>query len=310
MGQDPRYPQLRAFLDGDFRHDLKNLSSYCWEWQMLGDRETNAAGEFIARISQYLYDRGYFKIEELPKLSMILTANDEQERYRWVQRLMARRMGVPDGDPVPDSLAFLANGAAAEHSFTNYFAHTDLYRQKLAEWETNAATNSIPPGPDKVVGDTIEQMVAIDFNLFGDGSDHLKVKLKLPSAPFYSNGKWDETNGVEVWDSDLRARGDTNHLPFSCYATWAVVNETFQTNHFGRVAVEADDLAQYCLWRCNQDTRRGEEWDAFVAGLQSGSNLTAQIEAFRFTNETEADSMNHSVLSSVIPRELLKGALK
>jgi len=310
MGQDPRYPQLRAFLDGDFRHDLKNLSSYCWEWQMLGDRETNAAGEFIARISQYLYDRGYFKIEELPKLSMILTANDEQERYRWVQRLMARRMGVPDGDPVPDSLAFLANGAAAEHSFTNYFAHTDLYRQKLAELETNAATNSIPPGPDKVVGDTIEQMVAIDFNLFGDGSDHLKVKLKLPSAPFYSNGKWDETNGVEVWDSDLRARGDTNHLPFSCYATWAVVNAAFQTNHFGRVAVEADDLAQYCLWRCNQDTRRGEEWDAFVAGLQSGSNLTAQIEAFRFTNETEADSMNHSVLSSVIPRELLKGALK
>ena len=44
---------------------------------------------------------------------------------RRIQRLVARKMGVPDAEPVPAALAFLADEATMEKSFTNYAAGTD-----------------------------------------------------------------------------------------------------------------------------------------------------------------------------------------
>jgi hypothetical protein len=311
LGQDPRYSQLHAFLDENFRHDLKNVSQYLWEGQVVSDRETNTAGEFIARVGQYLYERGYFKLEEIPKLEVIMNhGGDEVATDRWLQRLVARKMGVPDADPVPASLNFLATEASIEESFTNYFAHSDLYQEKLAGWKADADSADTPPNPDQAANDLFQGLIAYDLNIFGDTADHLTVKLALPSAPIYSNGHWDETNGREVWNSDIYSRTNINHLPFSCFATWADADDGFQTNHFGKVVIIGDDLVQYNLWRCGQDAKRAAEWDAFVSNLKPTDDLWSKVNTFRFAGETEEQATNNSVLSSALPRELLAGALR
>jgi len=306
LGRQPGYGQLHKFLDAHFRQDLKNASSYCWEGQLINERQTNAAEEFAVRFGEYLYERGYFKLSEVPDLAVILASSDSQAGQLWIQRLVARKMGVPDDAAIPACLDFLADEAATEKSFTNYFVHTQFYRAKVKEWknERKSKPAAKPPDPESVSADLFGQLVGLDFNLFGDTPDHLTVKLSLPAGPLHSNGQWNQADKQVVWQSDLQARTDTNHLPFACYANWVQPDEAFQKAHLGKVALHGDDLVQYCLWRRSVDERRGAEWDAFVAGLNPAGDLVARVRAFRFAGEDTTG------VSSSYPRGLLENALK
>jgi hypothetical protein len=119
LGHEPGYPQLHQFLDVDFRRDLKNGGAYWWEGLFVNSRETNVNEEFAVRFGQYLFERGYFKLSEIPRLEDDLAENDFAPVFRWNQRLVARKMGVPDSEPIPASLAFLADGPAMSASLTN-----------------------------------------------------------------------------------------------------------------------------------------------------------------------------------------------
>jgi hypothetical protein len=79
------------------------------------------------------------------------------------------------------------------------------------------------------------------------------------------------------------------------------------------VVLIGDDLMEYCLWRSSQDSQRGGEWDAFLAGLKPGTGLIERLEAFRFSGETDQVMINgqQNIPSlSAYPRELLKSALR
>jgi len=52
----------------DLRRDLKNLGAYCWEGQFASGYKTNADEELTVRYGQYLLERGYFTIGEIPGL--------------------------------------------------------------------------------------------------------------------------------------------------------------------------------------------------------------------------------------------------
>jgi len=82
----------------------------------------------------------------------------------------------------------------------------------------------------------------------------------------------------------------------------------------GKVVLTGDELTQYCLWRSSQDKQRGDEWDAFLADLQPGSELVKKLDAFRFPDEPDqagTNSQQPKIPSpSVYPRELLKAALR
>jgi hypothetical protein len=309
LGRQPGYGQLHEFLDSHFRQDLKNASSYCWEGLLIDERQTNAAEEFAVRFGQYLYERDYFKLGEIPNLDVMFTSGDSKAENLWVQRLVARKMGVPDSAAIPAWLDFLADDAATEKSFTNYFAHTELYRAKVKEWkkEKKSKPEAKQPDPDSVSGDLWAQLVGIDFNLFDATPDHLTVKLSLPSEPLHCNGQWNEADKQVVWKSDIQARTNSMHLPFSCYANWAQAGEEFQKGHLGKVAFDGEDLVQYCLWRCSLDGQRGAQWDAFLAGLKPDEHLVARVRAFRFTGE---DLTATNGVSSAYPRGLFENALK
>ena len=309
LGREPGYDKLNQFLNVDFRRDLKNFSAYWWEGRLVSGYKTNANEEFVVRFGQYLVEHGYFKIGEIPGLFKDVSANDEQALLARIQRLVARKMGVPDTDPVPASLAFLASETLLDKSFDKYLADTDLYRAKLKEWKQarKVKPDAPKPDPEAVVSDLARNL--IEFDLFGH-PDHLTVRLSLPASPVHTNGRWDEALKQVVWESDIEGRTNASHFPFSCYASWAQADQEYQKTHFGRVVLTGDELTQYCLWRNGQNQQDGGTWDTFVAGLQPGDGLAARIDAFRFLGEPDQAGTNKIPSATGFPRELLKTALQ
>jgi hypothetical protein len=311
LRREPGYDKLHQFLDVDFRRDLKNLSSYWWEGELVNSYKTNASEEFTVRFAQYLFERGYLTISEIPGL--IKDANHVPALLPRLQRFVARKMGVPDTEPVPASLAFLGDARQIEKSFTNHLADTEAYRAKLKHWADDKKLNpdAKQPEPSDLVGDAIKDLV--DFELFGGQPDHLTVRLSLPSPPIHSNGRWDAAFNQVVWETDIMDRTNATRMPVSCYANWTQEDEQFQKAHLGKVAMTGDDLTEYCLWRSGQDAQQGEEWDAFLASLQPGTGLAEKIETFRFSGEVDSVVGNGQQIipsSSAYPRDLLKRALK
>jgi hypothetical protein len=309
FGREPGYDKLHKFLDVDFRRDLKNFSSYWWEWQLASDYKTNATEEFAVRFGQYLFERRYFTIGEMTGLFRDLSSDDSQAILLRVQRLLASKMGVPDTAPLPQSLVLLGDETRMEKSFDKYLSGTDLYRAKLKQWEKDKKLkpDTKKPEPSEVVDD-----VAGNIFEFNGQDDHLVVHLSLPLPPMHSNGQWDNALKQVVWETHIEGRTNATHLPFSCYASWAQADDEYQKMHFGKVALTGDELTEYCLWRSSLDMQRGGEWDAFLSSLQPGADLIEKLDSFEFSSESDhggTNSQNIIPTMADYPRELLKTAI-
>ncbi|HEV2438079.1 MAG TPA: hypothetical protein VG077_18955 [Verrucomicrobiae bacterium] len=312
LGREPGYDKLRQFLGVDFRRDLKNLGAYVWEGELTGSYSTNASEEFMVRFGQYLVEHGYLTMEDVPAIFREVYGDDPPALWHRIQRLVAHKMGVPDTEPVPVSLAFLANETTMEKSFDKYLAGTDLYRAKLKQWaeDKKQKPDLKQPEPSEVLNEPIGNL--LEFDLFGQ-PDHLTVQLSLPGPPLHSNGRWDKAHKHVIWESDIEGRTNATHFPFFCYASWAQADGRFQKKHFGRMILTGDRLTRYCLWRGSQDSRDGDAWDAFLAGLKPGRGLAERIGAFRFSGEpaqTGTNAQEKVASPSAYARELLQAALK
>ena len=280
FGRERGYPKLRQFLDDDFRRDLKNAGLYFWVGQISALSNTNAQEEFSARLGQYLHERGYVKLSDVPEISRIATSdgtNAAVPLLHLIQRLAMEKMGQPASDPPPKSLAVLADPAALEQSWTQYLAGTDLYRDKIKEWEmkTNTDPGLKKPAPDELAGDLLDNLLT-PFKLFAGRADHLTVKLALSHPPNHTNGRWQD--GQVIWEATL---DETRPLPVLCYASWSDPQVEFQTSHFGQVILDGDELTEYCLWRNTLNAKQAGEWETILAGLHTGQKFRDQLETFR-----------------------------
>ncbi len=311
LGRQPGFYKLRQFLDVDFRRDLKNLIEFGWERQLVAGYNTNATEEWGVRVGQYLYEHGYFTLEEIPGLFSESWDNQQRLRLR-IQRLVARKMGISETQPVPALLSILTNETHLAKSFDKYFSSTAIYRAKLKQWEKEKKTRPDlkKPEPDEVATKAIAYVLVYFIEPEGD---NLTVRLSLPTPPIHSNGRWDEKLKQVIWETPIEVR-TTNafHRPFSCYASWAQVNEVFQKEHLGKVALTGDELTKYCLWRSSLEPKFGDEWDAFLASLKPGADLVEKIDVFQFSGESNQAGTNQPpVISSLSTdlRSLLKKAL-
>jgi hypothetical protein len=274
FGRDRGWKNLHRFLDEDVRHDLKNAGLYYQVGATVTLFATNAPDEFFVRFGQYLRERGYFRLADVPQLY----ASDGASALALMQRLTADKMGVPTNGPMPKSFAVFAKINALEKSWTNYLARTDLYRAKLKDWEKKrkAKPDIKKPEPSEAATDLLEELLE-PLNLFGGGeNDHLVVKLALDRAPDRSNGRW--RDGQVVWEANLDAN---RALPVLCYASWSRPAAGFQESHFGKVVLEGDGLTDYCLWFHGLTAQQAGDWEKILAGLSSGEALKEQLEAFK-----------------------------
>ena len=288
FGREHGYKKLRRFLDEDFRRDLKNAGLYFWTGQISDLYDTNATAEFAIRIGQYLHERGYLQLSDIPELYAAVENSNGSAILKLVQQFMAEKMGIPPAGPMPKSFAVLDNPAALEKSWTNYLARTDLYRAEFKAWEKRKKTypKLEPPKPTDVFGDLYNNLLG-PLYISGSEGDYLTVKLALKHAPNYSNGKWQD--GQVVWSNDL----DPNRpLPVLCYASWSDPDAEFQKQHFGKVVLDGDELTEYCLWQSDLDEKQASEWESFLADLQPEEKIREKLETFRFTTESVPAATN------------------
>ena len=291
FGRERGYKKLRKFLDEDFRRDVRNAGLYFWAGELSALSNTNAPEEFTARFAQYLHERGYVELSDVPALLPAFNGDSTNSAFpvlRLVRRLVAEKLGLAASDPPPKSLAVLADPDALERSWTNYLAQTDLYRAKVKEWDKKKQTEPglKTPGPGELPGDLFEDLLE-PFKLFGGEADQLTVRLALDHAPNHTNGKWQV--GQVVWEAGL---DENRPLPALCYAIWSSPAVQFQQAHFGQVILKGDELTDYCLWQKSLDEKQAGEWKKILAGLQPGQGLKEKLEAFKqkVAKEPEASS--------------------
>lgn len=322
LGSQPHYDDLRRFLDTDFRRDFKNLALYWWLGNIAAnDRTDDGDTEYVVRVTQYLLEHGYLQLGDLPAVEHSIYENDSDRVYRLIQRLVARKLGVPDSQPLPPALKFLGSADAMDASWEKYLSTTPEYRHLLFEWRKqrafatwlnpgylahNAAgifshslTNAPgPPRPEptEAIKKTVDDFTQLDYQPVGD---KVTVNLALPVPPLHTNGKWNAADGRVQWTHDIEQGNAHAPLPAFFYAAWSQPDESFQTAHFGSVRLSGDDLFHYCLWRAGLNLRQAAECDAFLAGLQPGTNLTAKIDAFYFSDEAPQAPTNAPVSNAL-----------
>jgi hypothetical protein len=299
LGKDAHWEALHEFLDVDFRRDLKHLSELAHQYDLMSSNREREGTAIVVRVLQYLKERGYFTMAEVPRITRTLNEESGQRAMGLVQRQVAKRMGVSADAPIPDSLAFLSSTAKAGASLEAYVQTLDEFKEQVADWKQKTADGLIieEPDPEGYVGDLIVEAcgLQIDFLFL---SDHLAVELKTPAEPFETNGQWHADLNKTSWSEVLASDG---HSWLFCYAFWSEPEEDFQKEHFGRVVLTGEDLSQYVIWRNGLTQEEARLWDDFVSGLAPGEELQERIRSFQFPDAPNlADT----------PRGLLLDALK
>jgi hypothetical protein len=285
LGDGPDFEKIRSFLDEGLRRDLKNLASYAWTAQALAEHQMDVEEEFSVRFSQYLVERDYLTFRELPGAVRAFTDKDPQRLADLIQRLVARKMGVANGRPLPPSLAFLGDPDRLLASLRDHLRTTELYQQRLDAWQQRQSgqedSEAAPPDPMEVLPDLFLGGV-LEFSLAP--ADSLEVKLHADLSPFATNGDWDPETAAVTWSGSLAPHGA---LPMVCFAVWSCPNQEAQMSHFGKVVLRDRKLAEYVVWYRGLSANEARQWDRFVDGCKPGAELRAALESFRFTTDPE-----------------------
>ncbi len=309
LGEEPNFETLRRFCDERLRRDIKNMYAYLHLGEIAsGERMEEHRSEFWARTYHYFAKRGYFDQIELSEIIRAVNYSNDRADYgrlmSIVQRFVAAGMGYEDADVLPESLGFLANARTAETSFEKYIQTTDLYKDA---WDKEKAKdddpNAEPPEAWEVV---FKETGILDFSSLGLFADEYtyEVSLNCGSKPISSNGKWDEQTKTLTW-SATTPEGSSGWNTFF-YAAWSTPNKQFQTEHFGKLVLKGENLAEYCLWREGLSQEDAEEWDSFLLTLHPGTELAKKLASFRFS----ADPPEASGLAQTPQRLIDEGIRK
>jgi len=306
LDKQPGFEKLRKFMDTDFRRDLKNLTIYLWSTGSgLVTSEDNIR-DIRARVVLYLIEHDYIHYEHVIEFARLLTDSAISEKDKaegitlTVRRLLARKMGIDEADK---QLAFVSDPNEVAESFERFVKTSDIcrnaaerWREQSASWptdkgqEVNAAESqpaSAPVEPDPmevlkcaggVLGQSLYAAVFPQISLFMHPPDGVNLTLKLPAGPLVTNGNWDGNSSRLTW---LFASKD-KPLSHICYAAWASSDAAFQKAHFGRVVLDGQELAVYCLWHKGLTANERRRWDGLLKAVRPG---TAEEQLSRYCAE-------------------------
>jgi predicted amidohydrolase len=304
MDKAPDLARVEAFLDESLRQDLRNVAVYAWIHPVIEAQTDVDASEIEHRLWQYLQERDYWRPADLPHWTIAVTTLDElpQRLTQAVQRSLARKIGVPDDQPIPQDLAFLADADYVRQSLEAFLQQTGEYREVYEDWRRehpDAPESEAPKAVDSVVSAIVGPLV-LGKPQPGGAAD-LEVWLNSGAEPHETNGRWDAALGRVTWEHRL----DASPLPAFSYAIWSDPDVETQQARFGRTVLTGQGLAEYVLWYESLDAEQAKVWDQFIDQCLPGPQLRTRIEAFRFPDE-QADS---TPLSD-IPRTLLLNVLE
>jgi hypothetical protein len=293
IGREPGFEDLKTYLDGQLRNDVKNLSIYYYVWGSRPDLVDDPKWDTVMFVQWLLYaaERGLVT----PRGTMLTALDGDLLEGNFgliLQRLVAARMGVPGDEPVPAALDFLT-AEKIEGSFSRYAVGKKAYKRALKKWAGERKSDPKLPKPDP--GDVLyeDECGGKSFVLFGlnDSRSHLRLSLAAPVEPWNTNGLWDQGVGVVRWDEWVPSK-ESGKWPSVATAMWSEPDEAFQKAHLGRTALEGEELHKYCLWHHDLTADERHEWDSFLASLSPGDGLTERLAAFGFSTGPHEISEN------------------
>ncbi len=290
LGEREGWPALRGFLQTEFRHDVRNVALHAVLPNVQAQQSQNAEADpfHLARAAQYLVERGYVGLDEIPAVvQLVLRAEEgavDEARAglgEFLLTVLSRKLGT---EVASDAVATLANLVATgdlRASFAEYLKTTPAWQQSLHEWEElkKKEPNAGAPDPFGPLEDDCEMLVSV---LCSENEGKLTVRLSCPVAPDFTNGVWQDKENVVVWSDALHGE---QRLPTFCYAVWSEPDRKGQARHFGRVVLQGKALAAYVMWYAGLDPARAREWDELVAGLTPGTAVEEYVGSFLFSDE-------------------------
>jgi hypothetical protein len=277
------FTKIEPFLDTTLRQDLKDLYIYSylaanaphptWLGPKDDDEPIDDHGRMTldmgVRMGQLLLRKDYLTAETIPLWGRLFAENMEfgtdsgQELFAGI---LERKAGVVNAREVTAALI-----DAIESS--------DITGNETTEEET-VASDPIDGNDEEPIGGNYEDGVSAIFQeifgdifLLSDPSDTLNATLATPVRPLFTNGFWDDDEGVLRWERPIpKEVGDaTSILPAVCYAAWVEPTDTFQKDHFGKVILTDGDLYLYCLWKAGLTEDEQAQWDTAIDQCTPGS---------------------------------------
>ncbi len=309
------FEKLRRFIDTDFRKDIKNLTIYLWSAKSgLVSSEENKM-EIRARVVLYLIEHDYVHYDRVFTFArqMADPAVKPEDKAKAgllaARRLLAGKLGIDETDK---ALSFLADPNEVARSFEQFVQTSDVARRAAQRWRERSASwpadeegshvassqpatqpatmqsqpSTAPAQPDaaEAIGEAGGVLTKnLDIGVFvplffGSSSDQVSVKLKLSAEPLISNGQWDKESRSLAWSFNNRP----SPLSHICYAVWVSPDAGFQRRHFGRVILDAQELALYCGWQKGLTADESRQWDEVLKTVRPA---TAEAELSRFRAE-------------------------
>lgn len=312
-GGDPELAELRAFLDGQFRRDVQNLILYIWQFDTTArlDESDSPLWQFLARSGQLLVERDYLEPAQIPEFVRALRPDDPQapERLlRLARPIIAARAGFADDQELIERLRFLVDPESVRSSFDRYALGTEAYRKLFEQRNQQENRDEAEPLPAIAVLEDLLEATLPAIQLF-NRDDRVEVKLAIANRPFLTNGKWDAETRHVLWDDRIERLSTVYHRwPVLHFAVWSEPDAAFQKARFGKVVLEGETLAQYCLWRNGLNEAEATEWDELIAEL-SPKTAAERLEGFRFSKERSQEGDKRPSLADA-PRRLIRAGLK
>lgn len=283
LGTEAHWPALEKFVTTQLHRDVYNLGLTFWAGRVAQDDGQNT----LAHLGLYLIERGYLEPGEFPRIVALFNPSPMNQHaaesgMRNIQRVIARRMGIVDGQPLPDALTFLSTPDRAADSFKSWYRATDMYKRQLANWK---AENPDKPD-DEMPFELSEEAIGplgdvVGLEIFGSSED-VELSMNDAPAPVWTNGQYDAEKSQLTWshriDQELAP-------PAVFYLVWTRPNAEAQKKHFGRVVLDDRSLMEYAVWRAGLDDDLRTQWDDFVESLAPGDGLVDKLESFRFQRD-------------------------
>ena len=313
LEDSPDLDAARAFVQGPLRTDLENIVAYVWLGSAVGETSQDESPRFgfelLVRLTQFLFERGYFAPTELPEFFEVVESPDGTELLAFVRKALQSKLGP---DVAVDDWKFLQDAESLKQSindglqdFAPFEAHRDAWLQENPEDDAESA-----PEPADYLSDTVQRAIGLNEHPF----DSLTVTLHCPVRPYRTNGHWSDDESTVGWEAQItphEAESPQRVLPAVLFALWSVPDIEVQTARLGRVALVDEKLARYAMWYSTLPPREVAEWDAFVSDLQPTGDLQTEIENFRFTSDPPEDPDGNTtrLVRSKQGRELLLSGL-
>jgi hypothetical protein len=288
LAPSPETPRLRAFLEGDFRRDLKDLAMHAWlasnatKIPWLG-QSAEAPRELLARVSLLLLDRGYLLADDIPIIRRCLTLPEKQQRASLTSLLIGRllaRSGIQKNTDAGRRIMELAEAPARlEESIGACVARSPEYVELVREWTERGGQESEKPRPSPI--DVLSHLAGAMLPLHLDplSGDRLGVVLHCGDGAVYTNGDR-HGEGAEIrWTSTLPPRGEkTPLLPAACFAIWARPNADAQKRTLGGIVLDGESLVDYCLWRAGLTPEEAARWGRLLESLPADEARIARLQ--------------------------------